>query len=320
MRDDTRADEAGSGGFAFSTNIDSILQHRFRRTSAARWARNLRFLTFAGDDECTDTQSSERFNSTKGLHLRQCTRCELRVPPPAGHICAAHAHYRKDIEAYEKRAKNYDNPCVHVEDASCEECLQIPLFPNRGRATKFRIRRLKPKGTKPSELGRCTHYVAVSYCCSYSGTEKPGERNADREAYQVIEEDMETVRSIRAPKGVIDRAVSFAAQNGFRMIWIDQVIELLSFVIFNYVSPDRKQRNASSRTMRTRKKLVSKRWTMCMLMRTCPSVCSKQHSNNAISTLCCCFLRRTLGRICDVVVHIHSRSVEISTYTPLPKL
>ena len=227
MRDDTSADEARSGGFTFSTNIDDILQHRFQRTSAAQWARNLRFLTFAGEEKYTDTQSPERFNSTEGLHLGQCTRCELRIPPPAGHICATHAQVNKDIKAYEKRAKEYENPCIHVEDASCEECLQIPLFPNRGRVTKFRIRRLKPKGSKPSELGNCSHFVAVSYCWSSSGTEKPGEPNADGEAYQVIEEDMETVRPIRAPKDVIDRAVSFAAQNGFRMIWIDQVIDLL---------------------------------------------------------------------------------------------
>ena len=228
MRDDTRADEARSGGFAFSTNIDSILQHRFRRTSAAPWARNLRFLTFAGDEKHTDTQSPERLNSPRELHLGQCTRCELRLPPPAGHICATHAQVRKhDIKAYESRVKDYKNPCIHVEDASCEECMQIPLFPNRGRATKFRIRRLKPKGSKQSELGRCTHYVAVSYCWSNSGTEKPGEPSKDGEVYQVIEEDTETVRPIRTPKDVIDRAVSFAAQNGFRMIWIDQVIDLL---------------------------------------------------------------------------------------------
>lgn len=51
MRDNIRADEARSGGLELSTKIDGILQHRFRRTSAAQWARNLRFLTFAGDDK-----------------------------------------------------------------------------------------------------------------------------------------------------------------------------------------------------------------------------------------------------------------------------
>ena len=165
MRDDTRGDEASSGGFDCSTNIDAILQHRIHRKSAARWAKNLRFLTFAGDEMSTDTNASEGSDSTKELHRGQCTRCELRVPPAAGHVCAAHIRFSKpDIKAYEKRAKEYTDPCIHVEDASCEECLQIPLFPNYGKVTKFRIRRLKPKGTEPSELGICTHFVAVSYC------------------------------------------------------------------------------------------------------------------------------------------------------------
>lgn len=229
MRADTRGGEVSSGGFDFSTNIDAILQHRFHRTSAARWATNLRFLTFAGDEICTDTKVSEESDSTKKLHRGQCARCELRVPPAAGHVCVAHARgFRKpDIKSYEKRAKEYTDPCIHVEDASCEECLQIPLFPNRGKVTKFRIRRLKPKGTKASDLGICTHFVAVSYCWSNSSAQKSNEPGTNSEQYQVLEEDMKTVRPIRAPKDTIDRAVSFAAQNGFRMIWIDQVIRPL---------------------------------------------------------------------------------------------
>ena len=101
--------------------------------------------------------------------------------------------------------------------------MQIPLYPNRGRVTKFRIRRLKPKGTKQSELGICTHFVAVPYCWPTPSAQNSGETKRDGEQYQVLEEDMKTVRSIRAPKDTIDRAVSFATQNGFQMIWIDQV-------------------------------------------------------------------------------------------------
>ena len=225
MRDDTRGDEASFADFQFSTSIDEILQHRFQRPSAARWARNLRFLTYAGDENNSDVQMPEFFDSGKKQRLGQCTRCELRVPPPAGHICATHARPRPpDIKAYERRTRDYSNPCIHVENASCGQCMQIPLFPNRHRATEFRIRRLKPKDTKPSKLGTCTHYVAVSYC--WSSAQRSGESNAGSKKYQVLEEDMRTVRLIRAPMDVIDRAVSFAAQNGIRMIWIDQVIDL----------------------------------------------------------------------------------------------
>ena len=225
MRDDTRGDEASFASFQFSTSIDEILQHRFQRLTAARWARNLKFLTYDGNEDDTDVQTSEGFDSSKEQRLGQCTRCELRVPPPAGHICAIHAKPRqRDIKSYERRTRDYSNPCIHVENACCGECMHIPLFPNHDRATKFRIRRLKPKDTRPSRLGKCNHYLAVSYC--WSSAQRSGESNASSEKYQVLEEDMRTVRPIRAPIDVVDRAVSFAAQNGIRMIWIDQVIDL----------------------------------------------------------------------------------------------
>ena len=222
MIDDTRGSQASSARFDFSSNIDDILKHQIHRTKATRWARNLRFLTFGGDD------IPEGSNLTNGLHRAQCTRCELRVPPPAGHICATHAPMMKrDISAYEKEARECKNPCIHVQDAICEECRHIPLFPNHGKTTQFRIRRLKPKGTKRGDLDICTHFLAVSYCWSNPSAQKSRKLNTDDEPYHVLEEDMKTLRPIRAPKDTIDRAVSFAAQNGFRMIWIDQVIHPL---------------------------------------------------------------------------------------------
>ena len=308
MRDDTRGDEASLAGFQFSTSIDEILQHQFKRPSAARWARNLRFLTYAGKEDDltypsnenernlrfltyvgkeddltyasnendptyankendTDAQMLEDFGSTEEQRLGQCTRCELRVAPAAGHICAAHVTPgQPDIKTYERRARDCSNPCVHVENASCNECMEIPLFPNRGRATKFRIRRLKPKDTLPSQLGMCTHYMAVSYC--WSSAQRSGESNAGSEKYQVLEEDMRTVRPIRAPVDVIDRAVSFAAENGIRMIWIDQVIDPPRLNVLNLIAPNTEPRNASSKITRLRKNEVSKRWILCIPMRT----------------------------------------------------
>ena len=87
--------------------------------------------------------------------------------------------------------------------------MQLPLLPNRGRATEFRIRRLKPKDTKQSEFGFCNHFVAVSYCWPSSSAQRSGEPKRDGEQYQVLEGDMKTVCPIRAPKDTIDR-VSFA--------------------------------------------------------------------------------------------------------------
>ena len=188
MRDDTEGDEARSGGFEFSPNINGILEHQSHRTSTVRWARNLSFLTFDGDESYADAKTSEGSDSPKQLDQGQCTRCELRVPPPVGHICATHRNHLKkhDTSAYEKLAKDYNDPCIHVKHASCVECMQIPLFPNRGRATKFRIRRLKSKGTKQSELGFCTHFAAVPYCWPSSSAQRSGETKRDGEQYQVL--------------------------------------------------------------------------------------------------------------------------------------
>ena len=319
MRDDTRGDEASFAGFQFSTSIDEILQHRFKRLSAARWARNLRFLTYAGNENDTDVQTPEVLDSSKEQRLGQCTRCELRVPPPAGHICATHAKPRQsDIKAYERRTRDYSNPCIHVENARCEECMQIPLFPNHCGATKFRIRRLKPKDTRPSRLGICTHYVAVSYC--WSSAQRSGESNAGSEKYQVLEEDMRTVRPIRAPMDVIDRAVSFAAQNGIRMIWIDQVIDQPPLNMLNFIAPNTVPRNASSRITRLRKNGVSKQWILCIPMRTYQLACFVQHLSIAIWRLCYYSSSGKLARICHVAVHAHSTIVEISEWRLLLKL
>lgn len=228
MRDDTKGDDAESSGhFEFSSKINAILEHRIHRKSAVQWARNLRFLTFANDEVDAGVEKSSDFAPTKELRQGQCTRCEQRVPPPAGHICATHTLLKNDIKASEKQLKEYADPCTHVEDASCEDCLHMPLFPNHGKITRFRIRRLKPKDTKASELSTCTHFVAVSYCWSSQSARKPTGSKADDEQLQVLEEDGITARPTRAPRDTIDRAVKFAAENGLRMIWIDQVKHFL---------------------------------------------------------------------------------------------
>ena len=218
MRDDTKGNEADMHSLEFSSNMDAILEHRIHRKRAAQWARNLRFLTFDNGEIDLGVENPKNF--CQG----QCTRCQLRIPPLAGHICSTHASgHRPNVKSHEKRLKEYADPCVHVKEASCKDCLHIPLFPSHGKITRFRIRRLKPKNTKPSGLSSCCHFVAVSYCWSRQSAEKVAETKSDDELYQVLEENLKTVRPIRAPKDTIDRAVSFAAQNGIRMIWIDQV-------------------------------------------------------------------------------------------------
>ena len=217
MLDDIRASDKSLTDFAFSSNIEGILEHQFRRQTAKQWARNLRFLTF--DD---GEHSSAQDNDAKSQQA-QCARCELRVPPSSGHICFAHAEKSGSrIRAHERRLKEFSDPCMHIKDTCCDDCANIPLFPNQGKVRRFRVRRLRPKGSKPSTASACTHFVAVSYCWEgHAALSTTSEHAGDD--YQVLEEDMTTMRPIRAPKDTIDRAVGFAAANGIRMIWIDQV-------------------------------------------------------------------------------------------------
>lgn len=239
MIDDTRSSEAGEKShppFCLSQNVGSILEHTVTRAHANRWARNLRFLTVddIGDnsqdrskDATTVMTSSDgvgTFNDTKEVEepcgiTGQCSPCEKRLPPPSGHVCEQHMSpdFQKfSSEHREAEFRKFTDPCVHVQEHSCHECQHIPLFPNQGKVSRFRIRRLLPTGN--DKLPECCHFIAVSYCWTSQGDSKS---QLDEEQYLVREEDG-TVRPIRAQRSTIDRVVSFARENGFRMIWIDQ--------------------------------------------------------------------------------------------------
>lgn len=239
MIDDTRSVEAGEKShppFCLSQNVDSILKQTVTRVHANRWARNLRFLTLddsdcnnqnrsknsatamtssGGTGICNDTEKVEEHFRTTG----QCSPCEKRLPPPSGHLCEQHLPKnltRISSEDRETELRKFTDPCVHVREHTCRECQHIPLFPNQGKVTRFRIRRLLP--VESDELPECCHFVAVSYCWTSQGDSVS---QPEEEPYLVREENG-TIRPIRAQRATIDRVVSFAKENGFRMIWIDQ--------------------------------------------------------------------------------------------------
>ncbi|RMJ15404.1 hypothetical protein CDV36_004942 [Fusarium kuroshium] len=221
MFDDTREllpdeprDEAGNGTrYKLRENVATIIDQRMTRVHTSSWADSLRFLTF---DDGHDHEPQERNQETP--LLGQCQPCQERLPLPAGHVCEKHLSLTPTakIENREAELHKYANPCVHVREHSCKACQNIPLFPNEGNITKFRIRRVNKVGS--NELSRCDHFVAVSYCWSAA----TANRSDDEEGpYKVVEEDG-SVRDMRAAKSTIDRVVTFAQENGFRMIWIDQ--------------------------------------------------------------------------------------------------
>lgn len=230
MIDDTRQLEHGGQGptmprraLRLADNIDGILAHSAARIHAERWVSSLRFLTFddgvEGDSESNHgthvalAADIDGNNSSNPDIHGQCQPCAKREPLPSGHICSD--HMIRETQEREAELLKYTNPCVHVRENSCHACQHIPLFPNEGKVTRFRIRRVYPFKPQYDARRDCSHFVAVSYCWS-------SENDSKSEPYKVVEEDG-SVRSVRAQNSTIDRIVAFARENGFRMIWIDQV-------------------------------------------------------------------------------------------------
>ena len=216
MIDDTKFLEKGinTSRTNLFTGNDEILKYQVVRAHAEHWSHDLRFLTFddpeLSRDDIDPAQSKdieEDVEEIRSSHpiTGQCQRCE---PRHSGHA------FESDFSVKSKDKEQVEN-CVHVAKLACSFCEQIPLFPNQGCITNFRIRRIDPKA-----WAVCRHFVAVSYCWTAQDSGVDGHPEAP---YKVIEEDG-SIRDTRASNSTINRVVDFARQNGYRMIWIDQVI------------------------------------------------------------------------------------------------
>ena len=198
-------------------------------------------LTFVDEHPDKDSRnlSSSQLDSYPGSKpgsKQRCARCEPEVQlPAAGHKCSSHKEHDPDLDReFDQELEQSESldACPHVARVSCSYCKHIPLFPNRIKTTKLRIRRIVPEIDSPiaDNLEQYDmrnhnewpwgHFVAVPYCWNASLGEGPPDGQDD--PYTVVEEDG-SMRKIRASKQTIDRTVKFAAENGYRMIWIDQV-------------------------------------------------------------------------------------------------
>ncbi|KAH0538935.1 hypothetical protein FGG08_004526 [Glutinoglossum americanum] len=87
-------------------------------------------------------------------------------------------------------------------------CINLPYFPQGGVST-FVV-----TASEPADLPDCLHYVAISYCWESQSDTTP------EHAYSV--QTSRGTRTSRAPKEILDRAISYAAYYDVRLIWIDQ--------------------------------------------------------------------------------------------------
>jgi hypothetical protein len=116
--------------------------------------------------------------------------------------------------------------CIHVSARTCKDCESMPLWPNEEQVKNFKVVRLDNKEETGFEFSSCDHFIAVSYCWPPPKFDDDGNIIQHTGQYLVRDEGGRT-RPNRAPEDVLDRAVAFAAQNGIRLIWIDQVSENL---------------------------------------------------------------------------------------------
>lgn len=133
------------GATTLSENVAAILANPVTRSHVSKWVSNLRFLTF--DDDDGDSFHANRATVSSTVEdisiVGQCQPCAKRTPIPSGHICSTHMGYNKEnLKSREMKYQQYNNPCIHIIGHSCSDCQHIPLFPNEGKITRFRIRRV----------------------------------------------------------------------------------------------------------------------------------------------------------------------------------
>lgn len=152
-------------------------------------------------DGCaTDQRLQERFhcNICEGGNYDICSSCVAK-----GALCKDASHKLSYVGAI----------CEHLVDNSCQRCMLTPPFPASGTVQNFR---LIHQSWLPHPERICTQFVAVSYCW-------PANKEDQSQGRYTVRDVNGKTRRNRAPEKIIDRAVGFARQSGYRFIWIDQV-------------------------------------------------------------------------------------------------
>ncbi len=136
--------------------------------------------------------------------------------------CIASGKHCLDIEHELEKVPVFQfGDCVHVNARSCNNCQDVPVFPDR-EVTNFRMVQ-----SGDGQESSCDHFIAVSYCWPSPQYDSNGDMVQHQGQY-TVKDQHGIVRKNRAPEDAITRAVRFAAQNGIRLVWIDQVSQSTS--------------------------------------------------------------------------------------------
>lgn len=168
-----------------------------RREDTQKWAQNLRFLVYGGDysEEERDEDKDDEDEDDEDEYDEDEDETE-----------AGDSEDREDGGDRE----DGDNWSPFSE---CVKCRGLPYFPHWSHVKELRL-------TSDLELGDCSDYLAVSYCWSQDRSDSSS--SSTTKPNYVISKPDGTKRPSIAPKEILDRAIYIAANNGLRLIWIDQ--------------------------------------------------------------------------------------------------
>jgi len=176
--------------------------YTLRHEDTQKWAQNLRFLVCGGDS--SEDDRGEDKDDTDDDDEDENDEDEDDEDD-------------HETEAGDGEDGEYGGDGDDGDDGApfseCIKCRGLPYFPHWGPVKELRL-------TGDLELGDCSDYLAVSYCWSQDRSDSSS--SSTTKPNYVIRKPDGTKRPSIAPKEILDRAIYIAANNGLRLIWIDQ--------------------------------------------------------------------------------------------------
>jgi len=225
MIDDTREPngETDHGDDAnFTAEVLQLVQLRTDRNDAYTWSKNLKLLAL-DDHDGPVAELPTHHPRSRDRPSWLCDRCGTGDSSERHHcVVCNNGNYDlcslcRELGCLDSSHTLYPVEPTFSHARSCASCIALPPFQQR--TNSFRIVQQSSLPASPS--GECTHFVAVSYCW-------PQQIEDQSQGRYTVRDINGTVRPNRAPEKILDRAVAFAREAGFRFIWIDQVWPSLS--------------------------------------------------------------------------------------------
>jgi hypothetical protein len=176
-------------GGRFKQDLLKAVSTQYDREDAPVWAENLQFLT-AYPSENTPLKPGMGACSPKSSTTHNHLDCEDFLPEAlAKDVCAA-------------------------EHGKAEQSCHCASYQGFDIVSTTSGRRIPLRLTSLGELLGCSHYLSVSY-------RWPQDKPFEEERYEIILPSNRRRKS-NVPAWLLDRIITYAASQGYKLIWIDQ--------------------------------------------------------------------------------------------------